>query len=96
MDIRDSSNGRLWREIAVWAVLALLAGAFAWSQSDDKSLDRQASKIELRVDKVESQFRADHDDVVRLKEVVPRIDARLQAIEQQNAEILRELQRQSR
>jgi len=93
MDLRENGNGKVWREVAVWAVLALLAGAFAWSQSDDKALDKQASKIELRVDKIESDYRADHDDVVRLKEVVPRIDARLSAIEAQNAEILKELRR---
>lgn len=78
-------NGRIALErLTVWAIIALLTGAWLWLRTD-------LSALVERQDRVFQMQSADHDDVVRLKEVVPRIEVELAAIKAQNSEILKEL-----
>lgn len=83
-----NGNGRInWQAIAVWCALAVLSIFVYVVEQTSARLDRQIEVLGANVV-------SDHDDVVRLREIVPRVEERLRAIEQQNAEILRELRKQ--
>lgn len=84
--LAPSVNGRAngWKDLAVWALIVLLTGAWVWLRTD-------LSALETRQERAVVMQLKDHDDVVRLREVVPRIEAELHVIKRQNEEILREL-----
>jgi len=85
----NGNGGVFWQKFAMWALLALLSGAWIWTRSD-----LSEGKVERAAIKVTAQ--ADHDDVTRLKEIVPRVERDLAAIKAQNEEILRQRRGESR
>lgn len=81
-------NG-VFQKLAVWALAALLTGAWAWTRAELAAQQVEQARLHALVD-------SDHDDVTRLKEIVPRVERELAAIKAQNEEILRRLPAESR
>lgn len=90
-DYTERLSPYLLERLLIWSLIALLTGAWLWLQSDIAAAEDRISEANQRADKAAVTVAADHDEVVRIREALPRIERRLDRIEKQNEEILKEL-----
>jgi len=95
MDVAPESAGKgiNWHALAIWLSIAVLT-LLSWIGNRElESVEKNFTESALRVQAVETKAFNNHDDLTRLKEIVPRIEQQLDKLQKQNEEILRELRK---
>jgi len=88
-----AGKGINWHSLAIWLAMILM-GLLQWVGNRElETVEKNFADSAFRVQAVELKASNSHDDLTRLKEIVPRIEQQLDKLQRQNEEILRELRK---